>query len=54
MKRLHLRVGVPDLAEAARFYGTLFGAPPTVLKDDYAKMDARRLVRGRAAVRPLR
>jgi hypothetical protein len=37
MKRLHLHVNVPDLAEATRFYQTLFGAPPSVVKDDYAK-----------------
>ncbi len=37
MKRLHLHVSVPDLAQSVRFYETLFGAPPTVLKDDYAK-----------------
>jgi catechol 2,3-dioxygenase-like lactoylglutathione lyase family enzyme len=37
MKRLHLHVSVPDLARSIRFYETLFGAPPTVVKDDYAK-----------------
>ena len=37
MKRLHLHVSVPDLAQSIQFYGTLFGAPPTVVKDDYAK-----------------
>lgn len=37
MKRLHLHVNVPDLAQSIRFYETLFGAPPSVLKDDYAK-----------------
>jgi catechol 2,3-dioxygenase-like lactoylglutathione lyase family enzyme len=37
MKRLHLHVSVPDLAQSIRFYETLFGAPPTVAKDDYAK-----------------
>ena len=37
MKRLHLHVGVPDLSQSIRFYETLFGAPPTVVKDDYAK-----------------
>jgi catechol 2,3-dioxygenase-like lactoylglutathione lyase family enzyme len=37
MKRLHLHVSVPDLAQSIRFYETLFGAPPTVVKDDYAK-----------------
>jgi len=37
MKRLHLHVSVPDLAQSIRFYETLFGAPATVVKDDYAK-----------------
>lgn len=37
MKRLHLHVSVPDLDHSIRFYETLFGAPPTVVKADYAK-----------------
>lgn len=37
MKRLHVHVGVTDLARSVRFYSTLFGLEPTVLKDDYAK-----------------
>jgi len=37
MKRLHLHVSVPDLAQSIQFYETLFGAPPSVVKDDYAK-----------------
>ena len=37
MKRMHLHVSVPDLAQSIRFYETLFGAPPSVVKDDYAK-----------------
>jgi len=37
MKRLHLHVSVPDLAQSIQFYETLFGAPPTVVKPDYAK-----------------
>jgi catechol 2,3-dioxygenase-like lactoylglutathione lyase family enzyme len=37
MKRLHLHVSVPDLAQSIQFYETLFGAPATVVKDDYAK-----------------
>ncbi|MBU1375147.1 MAG: VOC family protein [Alphaproteobacteria bacterium] len=37
MKRLHLHVSVPDLAQSIQFYETLFGAPPTVVKGDYAK-----------------
>ena len=37
MKRLHVHVGVHDLKQSIRFYATLFGAQPTVLRDDYAK-----------------
>jgi len=37
MKRLHVHVGVDDLAASIRFYETLFDAEPTVVKDDYAK-----------------
>ncbi|MGZ5098590.1 MAG: ArsI/CadI family heavy metal resistance metalloenzyme [Usitatibacter sp.] len=37
MKRFHVHVAVPDLQESIRFYSTLFGAEPAVVKDDYAK-----------------
>jgi len=37
MKRLHLHVSVPDIDQAVAFYSTLFDAPPTVTKPDYAK-----------------
>ena len=37
MKRMHLHVSVPDLAQSIQFYETLFGAPPSVRKPDYAK-----------------
>ena len=37
MKRFHVHVGVANLEENIRFYSTLFGAAPSVLKDDYAK-----------------
>lgn len=37
MKRLHLHISVDDLERSIGFYSTLFGAAPTVLKDDYAK-----------------
>jgi len=37
MKRMHLHVSVPDLAGSIQFYQTLFGAAPSVVKDDYAK-----------------
>ncbi|MEE4360009.1 MAG: ArsI/CadI family heavy metal resistance metalloenzyme [Pseudomonadales bacterium] len=37
MKRMHLNLGVDDLATSIRFYTTLFAAEPSVVKDDYAK-----------------
>ena len=37
MKRFHVHVGVADLNEAVGFYSTLFDAPPSVIKTDYAK-----------------
>src|SRR5258705_4586404 len=37
MKRLHVHVGVHDLAQSIRFYSAMFAAQPTVAKDDYAK-----------------
>ena len=37
MKRLHVHVGVNDLDLSVQFYSTLFGAQPTVVKEDYAK-----------------
>jgi len=37
MKRLHLHIAVDDLSRSIGFYSTLFGAQPTVVKDDYAK-----------------
>lgn len=37
MKRFHVNVAVADLDQSTRFYSTLFGVEPTVLKDDYAK-----------------
>ena len=37
MKQFHVHVAVPDLQESIRFYSTLFGAQPSVVKDDYAK-----------------
>jgi lactoylglutathione lyase len=37
MKRFHVHVAVPDLERGIRFYSTLFGAEPAVVKDDYAK-----------------
>jgi catechol 2,3-dioxygenase-like lactoylglutathione lyase family enzyme len=37
MKRLHVHVAVDDLEKSIDFYSTLFTAPPSVVKDDYAK-----------------
>src|SRR5512135_2323238 len=37
MKRMHLHVSVPDLSRSIDFYAALFGAPPSVVKPDYAK-----------------
>ena len=37
MKRFHVHVAVPDLQQAIRFYSTMFGAEPSVVKEDYAK-----------------
>jgi hypothetical protein len=37
MKRFHAHVNVENLAESIRFYTTLFGSSPSVVKPDYAK-----------------
>lgn len=37
MKRFHVHVSVPDLDASIRFYSTLFGTEPAVVKGDYAK-----------------
>jgi len=37
MKRLHVHVSARDLDESIRFYSALFAAPPTIVRDDYAK-----------------
>lgn len=37
MKRLHVHVAVADIEQSTKFYKNLFGAPPTVQKDDYVK-----------------
>ena len=37
MKRFHVHVGVNDLDRSIGFYSTLFGAPPSIVKPDYAK-----------------
>jgi catechol 2,3-dioxygenase-like lactoylglutathione lyase family enzyme len=37
MKRFHVHVGVDNLEKSVRFYSTLFGREPSVLKSDYAK-----------------
>jgi extradiol dioxygenase family protein len=37
MKRFHVHVSVADLGQSIRFYSTLFGHEPSVVKTDYAK-----------------
>jgi catechol 2,3-dioxygenase-like lactoylglutathione lyase family enzyme len=37
MKRFHVHLSVPDLPQSIAFYTRLFGAEPSVRKDDYAK-----------------
>jgi catechol 2,3-dioxygenase-like lactoylglutathione lyase family enzyme len=37
MHRFHVHLHVDDIQASVRFYSTLFGAPPSVLKSDYAK-----------------
>lgn len=37
MMRMHIHVGVTDLAASVAFYSAMFKTSPTVLKPDYAK-----------------
>lgn len=37
MKRMHIHVGVDNIADAVKFYSALFGAEPDKQKPDYAK-----------------
>lgn len=37
MKRMHVNVGVTNLESSIRFYSSLFGADPTIVRSDYAK-----------------
>ncbi len=37
MNRLHVHVGVHDLAQSIEFYSALFASDPSVKKGDYAK-----------------
>lgn len=37
MKRLHIHISVADLNSNIGFYSKLFGAEPSVVKEDYAK-----------------
>lgn len=37
MKRFHVHVALDNLADSIRFYSTVFGVAPTVVKPDYAK-----------------
>lgn len=37
MNRFHVHLNVADLGASIRFYSSLFAAPPSVVKHDYAK-----------------
>ena len=37
MKRLHINLSVSEIEASISFYESLFDAPPTVVKEDYAK-----------------
>jgi len=37
MKRIHIHLTVPDIEPAIGFYTVLFGAQPSMVKEDYAK-----------------
>ncbi|MEM9738412.1 MAG: ArsI/CadI family heavy metal resistance metalloenzyme [Pseudomonadota bacterium] len=37
MTRMHIHVGVEDVAQSTTFYSTLFGQAPSFVRDDYAK-----------------
>ncbi len=37
MKRMHIHIAVNKLSESIGFYSTMFGASPTVEREDYAK-----------------
>jgi catechol 2,3-dioxygenase-like lactoylglutathione lyase family enzyme len=37
MRRIHIGLNVKDLDASVQFYSELFGAGPSVVKDDYAK-----------------
>ena len=37
MSRFHMHVAVSDLERSTRYYTAVFGAEPTVIKDDYVK-----------------
>ena len=39
MKRLHVHISVPQLAESILFYTSLFGVKPSKEKSDYAKWE---------------
>lgn len=39
MSRLHVHIAVDDIERNIRFYSAMFGAEPTLIKDDYAKWE---------------
>ncbi len=39
MKRMHIHIAVNELSESVGFYSVLFGASPSIEREDYAKWD---------------
>ncbi|MEJ2362441.1 MAG: ArsI/CadI family heavy metal resistance metalloenzyme [Gammaproteobacteria bacterium] len=37
MSRFHIHIAVDDIAQSVKFYSAVFGAEPSIVKDDYAK-----------------
>lgn len=37
MKRIHIHIAVNTLSDSIQFYSTMFGTPPSVERQDYAK-----------------
>lgn len=37
MKRFHIHIAVNDLSDSIRFYSSIFGVPPSLEREDYAK-----------------
>ena len=41
MRRMHIHIAVNELSESIKFYSTIFGASPSIEREDYAKWDLR-------------